>query len=111
LRGDTKKSTNSVTRHIKNFTQDHRAEAQYFTPGQPVLTFSKLHVHSHKLTDGIFLLGDELASSATGAVEPLGSMVLFATLSGRFFLNLASIDDSRSGNGGISSKMVALRKE
>jgi hypothetical protein len=29
------------------------------------------------------------------------------TLSGRFFFNFAKIDDSRSGNGGISSRTVA----
>jgi len=37
-----------------------------------------------------------------------GSNKLF-TLSGRFFFNFAKIEDSRSGNGGISSSTVALK--
>ena len=37
----------------------------------------------------------------------LGIMVSFCVFSGRFFFNLANIDDSLSGNGGISSNTVA----
>jgi len=46
-------------------------------------------------------------SASPEAFDARGSIVLLATLSGRFFFSFASIDDSRSGNGGISSRIVA----
>jgi len=55
--------------------------------------------------------GVDALSAAPAAFDPRGSIVLLATLSGRFFFNLASIDDSRSGNGGISSRIVAFVKQ
>jgi len=48
-------------------------------------------------------------SAEPEALDARGSMVLLATLSGRFFFNFASIEDSRSGNGGISSRIVAYK--
>ena len=53
--------------------------------------------------------GDVMLSANCGGsgFASLGIIVSFCVFSGRFFFNLANIDDSLSGNGGISSNTVA----